>query len=917
MSQRPSTARGGGRRRPQGGGFSTGRTLQASVSSSTYRRRSTAATRQNDTFARSLHVPPQADTASVDYDLDDLFAEDEEPVVVSRSATENLATAKLNALTMQRTDVYGNVQPTPTLRQMIGFFLDTSAVGRRWDQLDALLNFALCAIHVYGTTKLRKGHLEVPDHALYAEAGLGLLLLLQFLPRYLLAPDPLEYLRSLFSVITLITAFTPMAVVGNIYLDPSVKDTFMSAGVWVFLYPVVFWRLQPALLRCLVPIKNVYHMSPMMRNVMRALTTVFTTVLAITVLTHTMVYMQNKDKNGEIQGFDEAFFFIAVSAITGLSSDIEPDTWFTRTIVLFVMFIGIFWLPPRVSEMLSLWQDRSPWPAQFEAESNQSHVLLIGDLHYTTLFEFLREFFCEDHGFTTVNTVVVVMSETRPSKEIAELLTDPSYVNRVKFVLGSPTSFAQLSRVQADRAQAIFLLSSKAAGADAEKEDAAKVMIALAIRKFLRTRGDAKRPVPIYAQVLLPETTLHLDYLTDHVICIEELRQGLLAQSVMVPGVASLLQLLTTSIPDNTTHQLVRAAQRSKQEWLAEYASSMAHEIYGTKLAAMFVGQKFHKVAQTIFARTGATLFGLHTSDDQILISPRDYEIKGDETGFVIASDSLVSGEIAYLQEEATVDVISDGEDEQAALIPGISVSTAKDAAKPLAGSPLQKAAVMADTAMKSKVPFGKNVMDTLVVDVLESSAAEESDHGSVRSGKSVVSQHVEDLIDLGHSGKLGQLVGDLAHITVGTEDAAKGKEPEEAKSDEPKTTKRAPLLFDPALQKPTDESDQPKADTPPALAPTKTLKGALQGASSATLLSKPATPVTPTADGLPGDLSGHLVVCDTSGEFPSNIVYLVSCIRAAAADEMTATAEEPAAAQPSSRFATLYEQISRSYNLP
>ncbi|KAJ1956072.1 hypothetical protein GGI12_005403, partial [Dipsacomyces acuminosporus] len=400
----------------------------------------------------------------------------------------------------------------------------------------------------------------------------------------------------------------------------------------------------PALLRCLVPIKNVYHMSAMTRNVLRILTTVFTTVLAITVLTHIMVYIQNKDKDKEIQGFDEALFFIAVSAITGLSSDIEPDTWFTRGIVLFVMFIGIFWLPPRVSEMLSLWQDRSPWPAQFEAEANQAHVLLIGDLEYTMLFEFLREFFCEDHGIHTVNTVVVVMSEKNPGKEVTELLNDPSYVNRVKFVLGSPTSFSQLSDVQADKAQAIFLLSSKAAGADAAKEDAAKVMIALAVRKYLRAHGDAKRPVPIYAQVLLPETTLHLEYLTDNVICVEELRLGLLAQSVMVPGFASLLQLLTTSIPENTTDQLVRAAERFKQKWLAEYANSMSHEIYATRISSIFTGQKFQKVAQVIFQRTGATLFALRVpdrsegaeafDDGNVIINPVNYELKGDELGF-------------------------------------------------------------------------------------------------------------------------------------------------------------------------------------------------------------------------------------------------------------------------------------------
>ncbi|KAJ1885406.1 hypothetical protein LPJ81_006916, partial [Coemansia sp. IMI 209127] len=363
------------------------------------------------------------------------------------------------------------------MRQMIGLYLDSSAAGRRWDQLDALLNTGIVALYVASTTHVRAGHMGVPYWSLMCQAMLSGLLLLQFIPRYLLAPDPFEYLRSMFSAITLVTALTPILVVVSIYLDPDVRRTFMSAGTLVFLYPVIFWRLQPALLRCLVPIKNVYRMSAMTRNVLRALTTVFTTVLAITVLTHIMVYYQNKDKNDEIQGFDEAFFFIAVSSITGLSSDIEPDTWFTRSVVLFVMFIGIFWLPPRVSEMLDIWRNRSPWPSQFEAEANQAHVLVIGDLEYSALFEFLREFFCEDHGIRTVNTVVVLMSEHEPSKEVSELLHDPSYVNRVKFVMGSATSFSQLEEVQANHAQAIFVLSSKAAGGgDATKEDAVKIM---------------------------------------------------------------------------------------------------------------------------------------------------------------------------------------------------------------------------------------------------------------------------------------------------------------------------------------------------------------------------------------------------------------------------------------------------------
>ncbi|KAJ2090379.1 hypothetical protein GGI16_006130, partial [Coemansia sp. S142-1] len=304
--------------RRAGARFNVGSTLQSSVATG-YRRRSTAASGgagglwAGGVQRRASGRPREGDDAeSINYEnLDDMFEEDEPTPLVMRASTETQAAAKLSALSAQRADAEGQLQAPPTMRQMVGFYLDTSATGRRWDQMDALLNVGIAVLHVFNTTHVSKHQLSVPYWSLCVEAVVSLLLLLQFLPRYLLAPDPMEYMRGLFSVITLITALTPILVVVSIWVDPSVYDSFMSAGTLVFLYPVIFWRLQPALLRCLVPIKNVYRMSPMTRNVLRALTTVFTTVLAITVLTHIMVYYQNKDKDGEIQGFDEAFFFIA------------------------------------------------------------------------------------------------------------------------------------------------------------------------------------------------------------------------------------------------------------------------------------------------------------------------------------------------------------------------------------------------------------------------------------------------------------------------------------------------------------------------------------------------------------------------------------------------------------------------------
>ncbi|KAJ1668500.1 hypothetical protein IW140_000332 [Coemansia sp. RSA 1813] len=938
--------------------LNVGSTLQSSLAPGSRRRRSTAAgtatglwmanedqrmSIQQASLRRRRQQEQLDDAESINYDdLSELFREEDEPTpVVKRVDTEALASARLSAFSAQRAGADGTIQAPPTMRQMIGLYLDSSAAGRRWDQLDAALNTGIVALYVASTTHVRTGHMGVPYWSLVCQAVLSGLLLVQFIPRYLLAPDPLEYLRSMFSAITLITALTPILVVVNIYLDPSVYKTFMSSGTWVFLYPAIFWRLQPALLRCLVPIKNVYRMSAMTRNVLRALTTVFTTVLAITVLTHVMVYYQNKDKNDEIQGFDEAFFFIAVSSITGLSSDIEPDTWFTRSVVLFVMFIGIFWLPPRVSEMLDLWQNRSPWPSEFEAEANQAHVLVIGDLEYSALFEFLREFFCEDHGIRTVNTVVVLMSEHEPGKEVSELLHDPSYVNRVKFVMGSATSFSQLEDVQANHAQAIFVLSSKAAaGGDATKEDAAKVMVALAIRKFLKSRAHyGARTVPIYAQVLAPETTLHMELLAEHVICVEELRLGLLAKSVMVPGFASLVQLLTTSIPDTTTVPLMRAAGYERKAWLAEYVASMSHEIYATRLSAVFKGMKFQHAAQLVYKRTGATMFALRVpldrSDDedgaaegdeddgQMLINPVNYECTGKEIAFVIASDSLVSYQIACLTEETTVGVDEsdnnnndedDNTGETAQLIPGITVGGGASGAANVAGSPLQKHLAATEAHFKAKAPFGMNIMDTVVVAEPARSILDEEGSSSQSHTRD---QSTADLIDMdasakGHHAPDAVLSPELADIEVGI--SAAGNESDDDaragdKSDDSdgKRMHRAPLLFNPKHKGGSSTTDTVAVEA-----------GKESGGGYAAGSISLPVPKQKQKD----SLAGHVVVCDTSDEFPANIVYLISCIRAAAPSEVAGIAEDSniidATSSPTARanpFLSLYEQITRSYN--
>ncbi|KAJ2393912.1 hypothetical protein GGI23_004897 [Coemansia sp. RSA 2559] len=358
---------------------------------------------------------------------------------------------------------------------------------------------------------------------------------------------------------------------------------------------------------------------------------------------------------------------------------------------------------------------------------------------------------------------------------------------------------------------------------------------------------------------------------------------------------------------------------------------------------------KFQRAAQLVYARTGATMFavqaplscsgdeddavvenGNNNDDDnsQLLINPVGYVCTGKEVAFVIASDSLVSYRIACLTEETAVSVDDDDAtnehghagEETTQLLPGVSVGEASDAAN-ISGSPLQKHLAATEAHLKAKAPFGMNIMDTVVV-VTEParSIRDEDDSGAQTETRE---QSTADLIDMEASANDDRapdavLSPELANIEVGISITGDGGDSDANAGDKSddndgKHMHRAPLLFNPKRKGGNSSSTDlaPVADAGKG--------GSIGGhATSATLLSV-------SKQKQKDSLSGHVVVCDTSADFPANIVYLISCIRAAAPSEVTGISEDSdiVGLAPSSStarinpFLSMYEQITRSYNAP
>ncbi|KAJ1974686.1 hypothetical protein H4R34_004623, partial [Dimargaris verticillata] len=454
-------------------------------------------------------------------------------------------------------DVVGYHDLLPALRQRLAFYIDTSRAGRYWDHFDVLVNLVLALIYIWNTQFVTKesANLSWSLHAL--DALVAAVLLVQYLPRYYLAVNRPRFLCTPLSLLTLVTTLPAILSFFWAQVDEAVDKSFMSAGILGYAFPIRFIRLQLAVFGCLVPVKNgLFAVSTITRKACRLAFGILLTLLTVSSLVHLVTYNQMKPTD-PLLDFGEAFFFTTVSSTSGLSTNLVPDTTFSRLVILYIMVVGAVFIPTNLSELLTLMSRKSKYPTSFTPESHQSHVLLVGTLESVALGEFLREFFCEDHGPITINTVVVILGTAEPSEDVANILTDPAFVNRVKYVRGSPTSFRSLQKVCAYQAKACFLLTTKGAETqDPILEDATSVMYALAIKKYSRS---ANTKLKLYTQVLVPQTEAHLEYLATRTICIDELRLGLLAQTAVIPGFASLLQLLTTSITDATCDQILKS----------------------------------------------------------------------------------------------------------------------------------------------------------------------------------------------------------------------------------------------------------------------------------------------------------------------------------------------------------------------
>ena len=257
-------------------------------------------------------------------------------------------------------------------------------------------------------------------------------------------------------------------------------------------------------------------------------------------------------------------------------------------------------------------------------------------------------------------TSAVILIPEYPTFEMIMLLRSPELILTLTYLEGSALVDKDLSRAKVDIADAVFIMSDKFSHFP-DEEDAKSILQNLSIKRFLSYQIKENASLMYCMQLIRPENRKHIDVdgaqamehamQTDEhsvVVCINEIKMGIMAKALIYPGSNTLIMNLITSFAEVTD-----TSESDGDGWLAEYQKGCDWEIYVTDLSDKFIGSRFCDLSWALYEKLGVVLFALQVFDmrnnnaSKLFINPANFiiptKIRYRVEAFVIAKNKAES----------------------------------------------------------------------------------------------------------------------------------------------------------------------------------------------------------------------------------------------------------------------------------
>jgi len=353
-----------------------------------------------------------------------------------------------------------------------------------------------------------------------------------------------------------------------------------------------------------------------------------------------------------------------ISVTTVGYGDYYPITDLGRASQMVIVGFSLVSVPTWANELVELSNAISVYARASYVPKNkmETHIVISGELESVSLIEFFEELFHEDHDADYMHAVI--MQPDTPSFEIIMMLLIPIYQLRVTYLEGSVLLDKDLKRAKAEDAAAFFIMTNKFSSKP-DEEDSKTILQQFSIKRYVAQVDPSI--VPFFCmQVIRPDNRKLLatsDSTSksqgvssrDLVICLSEIKMGVIAKAVMFPGTNTLIMNLLSSFADDGGNgdedgEIDVEDEATANSWMAEYQAGCGWEIYSTELHKAYEGIPFAVLSEIIYQHLGVVIFAIQVEDlvkqvgrVQMVLNPADFVIPPKSeckvTAFVIAED--------------------------------------------------------------------------------------------------------------------------------------------------------------------------------------------------------------------------------------------------------------------------------------
>ncbi|CAF0949052.1 unnamed protein product [Adineta ricciae] len=406
------------------------------------------------------------------------------------------------------------------------------------------------------------------------DLGLNSVFLIHFILRLAAAPDKR---RCWFSLHSLVDIFTIPPSFMTVYLDRS----------WIGLR---FLRV--------VPLKDIPNLLQYMHVIERPrtirivqLASKFTAILfatagAVHLAENSGDFFCNFCNAQEISIFNALYYMIITMTTVGYG-DISCKTYLGKTFVLLTLIGGLASavFTTMIPEFANLFSSKHPYTGRYLRVKGKRHVIICGHITPYSLAPFLRDFLHQ--GRDEVDDLdVIIMDMKTPDLEMEALLK--RYYTKLHYFIGSIMNVTDLQRIQVDKAAACLIIVNKEC-ADPNSDDSANIMRVISLKNFnhrIRILLQLLRYINKLNVVSIPGWSVY----NDEIICISELKLGLIGMSCVAPGFATMM----TNIFRMSSYNIRTREQKTQGwPWRDLYYRGAGMKLYLEEMPPSFHGRSF------------------------------------------------------------------------------------------------------------------------------------------------------------------------------------------------------------------------------------------------------------------------------------------------------------------------------------